>query len=95
MKTYLNDLHIFTRSMTEIFSKCISTLRVIFKLPNKLAQAVLILICTRRSSFRIPLWTLIILKPNQSSDLLISSVIFFHRRQDTLDEWSARRMTTT
>jgi hypothetical protein len=47
----------FTWTMTEFISKCISISCVIFKLPMQSAQAV------PRSPFRVSTWTLIILKP--------------------------------
>jgi hypothetical protein len=34
-------------------------------------------------------------QPIQVLDLLISSVIIFHRRKDFLDKWSARRKDST
>jgi hypothetical protein len=36
-----------------------------------------------------------LIQPIPGPGLLFSSVIIFHRRQDSLDEWSARRSAPT
>jgi hypothetical protein len=36
-----------------------------------------------------------VFQPMQGLGLLFSSVIFFHRRQESLGEWSARRQAAT